>query len=234
MRVSIGQSVPTVEVRLDGNARRGIGTYDLGRLAVRGPLNAFRDVFDEEEYDAFGNPLPRKTYTGEIALSIAGAEGGITLDGQEDTVDLTGIGLGDEGSTLEHDGTLLAQLDVNPEAGRHFDVHFAKTEDGATTMTFSPTLDVRLLLAFAPLADQIADLPSYALGDTLRFFFEGAEPTIQAEDERLRVVSGTLHMTSGGTPEANLSVPAGSCLVESENEAPLHELLGAFAVSSCE
>jgi hypothetical protein len=47
------------------------------------------------------------------------------------------------------------------------------------------------------------------------------------------VVSGTLNMTSTSTPAANLSVPAGMCLVESETEAPAHEFLGAFAVSTC-
>ncbi|HLV67382.1 MAG TPA: hypothetical protein VKY73_16285 [Polyangiaceae bacterium] len=234
VRVSIGQSVPTFELRLDGNARRVLGSYDLGRFGVQGPLNAFRDSFDEQESDALGSPMPEKTYTGDIALSIAGIEGGVTLDGEADAVDLTGIGLGDESSTLEHDGSLIAQLDVNPESGRHFDLHVEKDDTGQTTMTLSPTLDVRLLLAFAPLADQLTELPSYALGDTLRFFFEGTEPKVQAEEERLRVVEGTLHLTSDATPEANVSVPAGSCLVESGAEAPLHELLGAFAVSGCQ
>jgi hypothetical protein len=177
---------------------------------------------------------PPKVYTGTIEAFLAGFEGSVTLDGTRDQLNLSNIGLGDVSSTLEHDGTLIAQVDVNPDAGRHFDLRAAKTGDGRAQLTFSPNLDLRVLLNFASLAGQLEDLPAYALGDTIRLFLDGPEPTIEQQTDAVRVVSGTLNLTSEAVPAANLTVPAGSCLVETDGMTPAqHELLSQFAAGVC-
>lgn len=232
--VSLGPSKPTAELRFDGNRRELTGRYDYGTFAVHGPLNAFRDMFDEPEYDDFGNELPRKTYTGNIDLSLAGLEGQVVLDGSRDQLNLKGLGLGDASSTLKLDGTVIAQLDVNPQAGRHFDLSIESDSEDRATLGFSPTFDVSALLNFAPLASQIADLPDFLLGDTIRVWFDGNEPSIRVEQDQVRVLSGTLNMSSTRVPSANISVPAGSCLLESNAEAPEHELLGELRAGVCQ
>jgi hypothetical protein len=238
-RIDIGltASTPTFELRLDGNARQVSGTYDYGALSVHGPLGAFRDDTGDT-YDASGNATAPKTYSGTIDALLAGVEGGITLavDGERDHLALTGVGLGDEPSTLKFDGATVAQLELNPSAGRHFDLTLDAVAENQTAITFSPTFDLNLLLNFAPLANQISDLPAYALGDTLRLWFDGANPSVRSESEQLRVLSGTLNLTSKATPQANLQVSPGSCLLDAPEGAATatnHELLGRFVAGAC-
>jgi hypothetical protein len=231
--VSVGASEPTAELRFDGNAERVIGSYDLGLLQVTGPLNAFRDFFHETEYDDSGFPLPEEPYTGDIDFVLAGVEGSIELTGETDVLSLSDLGLGDESSSLKYNGDTVAQIDLNPDAGRHFDVDLRPAGEGATEFSISPTFDLTMLLNFAPLAGQISDLSSYLLDDTLRIWLEGPSPSLVSEAEHLRVSSGTLHLESASQPEANLVVPEGSCLLESGAEAPAHELFGAFSAGAC-
>jgi hypothetical protein len=253
--VSLGASFPVMDIRLDGNQRKLTGTYDLGTLGVTLPLENFHGDDDGSiSVDPSGNPLPPEApYTGTIDAFLAGIEGSVTLDGTNDELRLVNLGLGDESSTVKYDGQLIAQLDVNPDANRHFDVLAKKVDDEHTTLTFAPGLDARVLLNFAPLASQIPDLPDYLLGDTIRAFFSGADPTIEPSDGQVKVVTGTLNLTSERVPEASLVVPAGSCLLDNEADdappssgtptsptpapvtpAPAHELLGRFSVGACQ
>lgn len=244
--LSLARSVPTMELRLDGNARQVIGSLDYGALRVAGPLNAFADSFEDDavdsavdpsvdpSVDAAVDPAPAPTYSGDIELYLAGLSGGVTLDGNQEMLRLDGLGLGDESSTLKHDGNTVMQVDVNPTQGRRFDLLVTDNPEGEPSLQFSPTIDLTLLFAFSHLADQIDDLPTYLLGDTLRLWMDGPEPTLRAEENQLRVESGALHLSSVQVPEANLDVPAGMCLVDSEVTDPAHEILSALSVATCE
>ncbi|HYO94387.1 MAG TPA: hypothetical protein VER33_07735 [Polyangiaceae bacterium] len=232
--VSLAASAPAAELRMDGNARLVTGSYDYGAFSVKGPLNAFRSSFDDDEaLEPGGNTLPPKTYTGMIDLFLAGLEGKVVLDGNTDRLNLTGLGLGDASSTLKHDGQLLAQLDLNASAGRHFDLNVQKEDNDEATLTLSPSFDLSLLFNFAPLATQITDLPAYALNDRVRISLEGASPSLRTQADQVRVLSGTLNMTSSAVPQANVQVVAGSCLFESDGESPTHELLGIYSAGAC-
>jgi hypothetical protein len=256
--VSLGASFPVVELRLDGNQRTITGSYDLGTLDIRVPLENFRGDAEPSEADPGGNPVPPEApYTGSIDAFLAGLEGSVTLDGTSDELRLVNLGLGDQSSTVKYGGELIAQLDVNPDQNRHFDVLAKKVDDQHTTLTFAPGLDARVLLNFAPLASQIPDLPDYLLGDTIRAFFTGENPTIEPLPGQVKVVAGTLNVTSERVPAQNLVVPAGSCLIDAEADrpsaapapvpstpspeptpapgtpAPAHELLGRFSVGAC-
>lgn len=234
IRVALGASIPMFELRFDGNARQVTGAIDYGTFGVDGPLNAFRDTFEDSEYDPVtGEELPGPVYTGYTEMFVAGLEGSIAFDGTTDRLDVLDIGLGDASSTLKHDGTVLAQVDLNAQAGRHFDLAVQKQAEGEPIVTFSPTFDLSVMLNFAPLATQISDISSSLLNDTLRIWFDGQNPSVQGQESGLKVVSGTLNLTSTSTPAANLSVPSGMCLVDSNAEAPAHEFLGALAVATC-
>lgn len=227
----VGRSVPTFELRLDGNARKLTGTVDVGALTVDGPLNAFRDVFDPEEYDALGNPAPRPVYQGAVEGLLAGIEGGVTLDGSTDALTFDHLGLGEQTSTLKLDQATLAALDLNPTAGRHFDLALQK-QGGGTLATFTPTLDATLLLKLAPLVSQIPDLSPALLDNTLHFWLDGQNPSIQTGNDELRIVSGALHYTDAYDPSHDLNASAGSCLANGDGEAPLDDL-ASLAVTTC-
>ena len=231
--VRLGASSPTGELRLDGNARTITGSYDMSTLSMTAPLDVFRS--DDEVYDENGDPVVSTTYTGLITLLLGGLNGSLTFDGNTDVLNLLGLGLGDVSTTVHHDGDLLFKLDVNPDNGRRFDLQLQSGTEGTPTLTFSPTLDVRVQLAFQKLADQIPDLDSFLLNDTMRLWFEGASPSVLAGDNSLRVVSGTLHMDSQNAPESSVTVEAGMCLVQSDTpEEQAASLSSAFVSGVCE
>ena len=225
----LGKSVPTAELRLDGNAREITGSLDFGALSAKGPLNAFRDTFDPEQYDSLGYPIPRPIYQGALDLMLAGIEGSITFDGATDKLGLSHLGLGDASSTLKVDGNVLAQLDVNPMNGRHFDLMVEKQSAG-TALTFSPTLDASLLLNFAPLANQITDLAPELMNDTLRLWLDGQNPSLLLGSDQLKVLSGTLNFTNTYDPTQNVSAAAGQCVASSTSDSATN----AFVVTTCQ
>jgi hypothetical protein len=233
-RFSLAASAPTAEVRLDGNAHRVTAATDLGRLTLSGPLDAFRDFFDDDEvFDPLGNPLPPKTYTGDIELVVPGFEAQASYDAGTDALGFSGFGAGDASTTLEWNGIRIAEFDLNANAGRHFDLGIQSPATGGPIVTFSPAFDLSFLFNFAPLADQIDDIASYLMDDALRIFFEGSSPGVQVSDDELRVVSGTLRLTSSSVPDAAVSVPSGMCLVEVDPPVSSHELLGSFGAAAC-
>jgi hypothetical protein len=234
VRVTVGASSPATELRLNGNARNVVGTIDYGTLAVSGPLNAFRDSFDEAEYDPItGLEIPGPTYTGNVELFVAGYEGSVTFDGSTDHLTLAGLGLGDVASTLKWNDQTLAQFDLNKDKGRHFDLGYQKTNTGSA-FTFSPTFDALLSLNFAPLASQITDLSPSLMNDSIHVWFDGQNPKIEVTDDQVKVVNGTFNVTSTATPDADLHVPAGMCVVDSGVTEPTNEAIGSVTMGACQ
>lgn len=229
----LGSTTPTFEVRLDGVGRRMIGTVHLGRFTVAGSLNAFREFFEEESAPEKPNPSPTKKYVGLINLLIGGLEGSVVLDGQSDRIEMKSLGLGDVSSTLQHDGNVIAKLDLNPQNGRHFDLNVERTADDRAKLTFLPALDLTFFANFATLQNQIADIPSVLLGDTLRLWLGGVNPSVVIESEHVRIQSGTCSLTSTRVPEASLQATAGMCLVESGTTAKAHEWLDEIDAVMC-
>jgi len=233
MEVSLGRSEPMMELRLNGNARNITGSTNYGAITVAGPLNAFRDSFTDVEYDPItGEELPGTPYTGDIELFVAGVESSITFDGSTDHLLIEGMGMGDASSTLKFDGQVISQFDFNPANGRHVDIGIDSTSNGAV-LTFTPTLDVNLLLNFTPLLPQIPDISPSLLNEQIRIWFDGMNPSIETGGDQVKIVSGTLNITSAATPEANISVPAGMCLVDSGAVEPTNEAIGTLASGSC-
>lgn len=68
------------------------------------------------------------TDTDTSVLHLAGLSLGATLSGGDDSLTITNIGLGDGASTAKKDNVTLFQLDVNPAAGRHFDLDVAASD----------------------------------------------------------------------------------------------------------
>jgi hypothetical protein len=233
VRVGVAASAPATELRLNGNARNIVGSIDYGAITVSGPLNAFRDSFDEVEYDpATGLEIPRPAYTGNVELLLAGYEGSVTFDGSTDHLTLAGLGMGDVASTLKWNEQILAQFDLNPSNGRHFDLGYQKTNVGSE-LTFSPTFDSLVRFNFAPLASQITDISPSLLDDTIHVWFDGQDPKIEVTDDQVKVVAGTFNVTSTATPEANLTVPAGMCLVDSGATEATTEAIGTLVTGAC-
>jgi hypothetical protein len=232
IEVNIEPSSPSMEVRLDGEAKTITGTYDWGAMNLMAPLAAF---MDDEEYDDLGNPRPPKDYTGTIEAVLGGLNGSLTFDGSKDVLLLEGLGLGDVSTSVAHDGNPLLQLDINPDDGRRFDLKVAAGDADDVTLTFTPTLDVRLMLAFQHLADQVEDIEEFLLDDAVRFWFEGdGEASVNLSDSGVAVVDSTLHIESTKDATTSVSVEAGMCLVGVESDEPPASIASAFTAGVCE
>jgi hypothetical protein len=234
IQYGVGASVPTMELRLDGNAREITGSIDYGAITLSGSLNAFRDTFDPPEYDPLtGENVPRPTYTGAVEAMLAGVEGSATFDGSTDKLTLSHLGLGDASSTLKFDGQTLAQLDLNPSAGRHFDMT-VEQQTGGSVVTFSPTLDASALLNFAPLAAQITDISPELLNNALHFWFDGTNPSVKSQSDQLAILSGTMHFTNAYDPTQDFTATAGQCVSSADVDASANEGVTGVLVTTCQ
>ena len=84
--------------------------------------------------------------------------------GQPDPLFVDGIG--SDTTTLKIDGNQFLGIDLNAAAGRHLDVTLSSTPEGLN-VAVTPSLEVAVALGFHFLADQITDLPTWAMDDTL-------------------------------------------------------------------
>lgn len=232
--VTLARSVPTAELRFDGNARTITGTSNFGAFNLAAPLGSFFSD-DEEAFDDLGNPIAPKSYTGILDILVGGLNSSLTFDGNTDVISFAGLGLGDVSSTAYLDDELLMQLDVNPDQGRRFDVEVAANAGTNPTLTFSPTLDLQALFAFEHLADQVEDIEPFLLDDQVRLWFDGENPSIRPEDNQVRVMNGTLHLSSESAPDTAVDVPSGMCLLSNEGDGSgsPSALTAAFVAGAC-
>jgi hypothetical protein len=225
---SLAKSEPTVELALNGNTKTISATYNYGAIQLLAPLKSLASMFEDDaatDAPTLNDPLapvpepePEKTYTGMIELLVAGYTGTFSYTADTDTFSFSNVSLGNKTSTLKHDGNLLASVDLNPEDGRGFDM-VIQSEPGSESALISidPTVDLNIALNFQHVADQVANIPETLLNDKLRMWFAGNEPSFAVENERLRMVSGSFHMSSEQSPESNVDVSEGQCLVSASS-----------------
>src|SRR5207253_895856 len=84
--------------------------------------------------------------------------------------------------------------------------------------------------------------PAYLTHETYRIVLDGASPAViqpvPANDAAMfhggiKVVAGSLAISTNGTPATTVTVPAGQCLTGHDRAPMSHELLGGLAVVSC-
>ncbi len=225
LEASLGAASPAFELRVDGNARRFLAGLDLRSFRMVGPLRVFADAFvaDSSEDPAHEpgahdliapepEPEPEPSYHGAIDLFLSGLQGTLEYVADSDVLKLSGLGFGDATSKIDYDGRSLLALDLNAAQGRHVDLVLEPQGD-QTKISISPSFDLKLALAFHHIANQVEGIAEHLLNDTWHFWSEGTEPAVIAEDEQLRVVSGALHFESAADSSANVTVPAGMCLL---------------------
>lgn len=251
---SLAKSSPTVELRADGNTKTVSASYNYGAIQILGPFAEFVESYLDGE-TATASPeeapgvdaLPQQpSYTGVVELLLAGYTGKVSYTADSDTFVFSEVSLGDSTSTLEHNGNVLAALDLNPSDGRKFNatVSAQTLADGSKSalVSLDPTIDLNLALSFSHIADQVADLSPTLLNDKLRMWFEGTDPTFAVEGDRLRMVAGSFHSSSEQNAETNIDVAEGMCLeasdpsvsVGGDTTGDMSENLFDVSVTTCE
>ena len=221
--LDLATALPAVAARIDEARHRATVNLGLGALDLRAPLAAFAD------------PEVEAPAEGTVGLHLAGLTGETTLEAAQadETLRLSGVGLGNEPSAVDVGGTPVFTLDLNPLAGRVFDL-VATVDDGGTTLAFAPSFDLGLGFFFGSAVHPF-DVPDWALDETLRIRLDGAAtPTVRlAGFEALaEVIAGVLHLESSSL--APIDVEAGMCLLASPaEEAPATHPFDGLVAGSC-
>lgn len=212
----------TYEINLNGTARTVTAAVNMGALRINAPL------------DEFVGQLKPGVAAQTMRLVVGGINGSVTFNGMNDVLALRGLGLGNQSTSVTVGSAEVFKMDVNPEAGRRFDLTVSMADTDQPLLTFAPGLDARLRFHFQPIESLLAEpLSDFMKNDNLRIQLSGNNPALRSVPAGMQVVSGTLSITSTAVPAANITVNAGQCLVDDPTVVNTHDLLSGLAAGAC-
>lgn len=215
---------PLFAARMNGPDLQLALALDIGRTVLSMPF----DMFSE-------------TSTGHIlSADLGGLSMATTLDDDATAVTISGIGLGQDTTSVKLDDATIFAMDLNADAGRRFDLTLNPGETGIASFTMAPGFDLSLTFNLRPLVEIGEAAGDFLLDETLRIAFSGNQPTAEplapdfdsGFDGGLRVTAGTLAISSTAVAEP-VVVEANQCLLSAEPAPDAHPLLGALAVGPC-
>jgi hypothetical protein len=199
---SLAPSPAALELRVQPSETCSVAAK-LAALRLVGPLGAFARAFEEPD---------GRAYTGVVDLQLAGLTGAVHYIPLR--VIFEDFGFGATTSTLKHDDRTLLTLDMKTGydlPGVAVDVMRFDQFEGLWFLV-RMGVDLRLGLAFEPIADQVESIAGYLLNDTLHVRFDGNNPTLVTNDGEWRVDSGLLQLSSASDPSLDLDAGPGVCI----------------------
>jgi len=236
--VAMAKADGAVRISADPTARRLTASSKIGLVEETMPLADFARGFFDRRSDAPKNDV--------VTLAVSGFEGQWIYDGAADTLQITGLGLGDASSRVTRSGVTLLTIDANAAQGRHVDVGLRTDGNGRLALDLRPSFRLDLAYAMASVNPLIFDLEPFALDDTVTIQVEGPQAITMLESKLGSVTallgsSGYLLMPTAGfamtsrvLPSENVSVMPGSCLFRST--APFvgkHHILRELSARAC-
>jgi len=151
-----------------------------------------------------------------VSLSGVSASGIFSSDEDAESVQVTGIGLGKDTTTVKYNDETLLSVDLNANDGRLFDLTFTMDDEDNATFEFVPVLDLVVGMNLVSVVEDL-DPPDWMVEETLTLNFSGADaPSMTAladsEDGAMRVNAGTLTISAASMPDKTLTVEAGMCM----------------------
>lgn len=225
--VEIERAIPALSAQIQEASQSLTLRLGLAALSLRAPMAAFFGGVGDECFECEPEPAPE----GSLGIRLAGLTGKTVLetsgDGPE-TVRFEELGLGSDTTVVDVDGAPILTVDLNPLAGRVFDLVAQLREDG-TEITVEPTFDLALGFFFAEIADRI-DVPAWALDETLRVRLDGAAAPRLLLSDVTRVLEGVLTFESEAL--GTTAVEAGMCLAQEPVAEGEHPFTG-LAATAC-
>jgi hypothetical protein len=227
-----------------------VATLDSQTKTVDGQLAAFSLYLRQPLQDWLSNwfdssALP--TATSQVLTSVPEAKGHLHYDGTTDRLVGAGLSLGDSRSTMVSESATLVSVEVAPDSDHQVDFEASAQADGTVLVAVPKGFGLQLTYALAPVAAQAESLPSFSTDDVVTLQTPAATSVTLLEDPNgdfaissllpgpvMRLDSGELSMTSTHYPEANLTVPAGQCLLQLDATPNLHEMFGDMSAGSCQ
>ncbi len=230
-----------LDLHADASTRKVTGSIDHGLMGVTMLLSDFAVAFGAEL-------APDADPTEIVEWSLAGMSASFSYDRATDALSITDLGLGEGRSTVRWRGQDIVTIDVNADSGRVFALDVTRNPAGDVLLGIEPGLEVVVGYAMAPVAELLVELPPFALDDTLTVRMEGESPSVRIlagsiDDvpsfngvvtlELLAVTSGQLSLSSRASPNEDVVVPAGQCLLEADPVTGEHPILRDFAAGAC-
>jgi hypothetical protein len=133
---------------------------------------------------------------------------------------------------------VLFSLDLNASNERRFDLDVSVGADDRTLLEVSPAFDLSLGFAFSHIADRVRNIPQYALDDAIRVVLAGAaRPAVKSvsgpRGNGLAVVAGSLSLTSRTSPQVDVTVGAGQCLLDGSSPPGESHPLSSLQAGAC-
>ncbi|MBA2662088.1 MAG: hypothetical protein H0U74_07305 [Bradymonadaceae bacterium] len=201
-------------VTTDGVAKMVSASAALG--AISALFTTRDDSYSYEDYDENGDVIYVDSEGSDpvaYGVKLGGLSASSIFDATKELLNVTNIGLGSTTSTLDINGKRVLSVDLNKDNGRKFDLSIEKTGDNPT-LTVSPAFDLRLVLKFAQVQDQLRNVAEWALDEVLTINLSGAaKPSVQFLDDGIKVLAGKLTLTAA-TAGLTHVVEANQCLVQ--------------------
>lgn len=210
VRISIARSTPAFALDLDPTANEIAITTALGAVDLSVPMDllsfsASETCNSEGCVTESGGGLNGD----RLDFHLGGATAAVLFNALSESIELTGVSLGNDTTRLSVDGRTVLALDLNADHGRSFNATLTADADGRLQIAVEPSFQLALDVALGGVWDSVADWLS---DDEIEISLSGADrPTIALQDGELEVVSGTLTLTSSA--QGTLSVNAGQCLL---------------------
>ncbi len=235
--IDLDVALPAAALRLNERDREVTVNLGLGALALHGPLFGGADEACAT-FDDCVEPTPAAI----VDLRLAGLTGSTTLEAgaSADVLRASNLGLGNGPAVVEIDGVTVFTADLNPLAGRVFDL-VATADDNGTTVEIEPSFDLALGYFLGSTPHDLG-APDWALDETLRIRLDGAaKPAIRIADEApsldgaaravAEVIAGTLTLESSS--QGSMQVEADMCLLAPPEAVDAHPFAGISA-AACE
>jgi len=185
----------------------------IGKAVVTAPYHVVMEPFAPcGKVDEWGYCVAdrKPALGGTMQATVAGLSLASKIVRGQKALVIQNAGLGAATSTLTHDGTLLASVDLNAALGRMFGATIGFVNKDQMAIAVTPGLDALVKIAASSVAQDF-DLARWVRDETVTGKFSGSAAKVIANDEELQVVAGDMVLSSGVAGKG-ITATAGQCL----------------------
>ncbi len=220
------KSDPLFSVVADGVAKTATVKLGVGQTDIKAPWD----------------PKDTGVANLDLAISSGGLYGETTLSEMTNELALKGLGIGQ--SFVAVRGTHIFDLNFNAANARKFNVLAKVTGADVPRLELTPAFDLSLGFKLGAIASDFSSAPPMELQNetyTINFVPAGAPAAVVEAAKTtatfgggVKVVAGTLTLSTTSSAAATVTVAAGKCLVGNDHPAMgSHAILGHLASVAC-
>ena len=213
----------------------------LSQMQVDFPFDAFTNIFSRDAAAGV-------KHSESVSLRIPAVNGAFSYAAAGDTLNATGLDIGQSSSTIAHGNDSLLSWDSNATTGRELAFTATAQTNGEVGLAFSVPFDVHIKYALLSVQSMIVNPQPFTLDDDIDFKVSGTNARVtllpdannhlnlvgSLSGSLLRVDTGTFEATSRAVPTANAVVNAGQCLNRNPSATGAHAMLQTLSGGTCQ